>query len=123
YPLCSTNDGKPWVEVDATGEEVDPPQRDGGCRSRRKQKPKDRVTLRSAMTSDPALDAEVRSFVDDYRERCLWFVRSDYYPSTPDEILRVLRWIRARGDREAFQRAGKIEEWLSRTFNEKSAAS
>ena len=95
----------------------------GGCRSRRKQKPKDRVTLRSAMTPDPALDAEVRSFVDDYRERCLWFVRADYYPSTPDEILRVLRWIRARGDREAFQRAGKIEEWLSRTFNEKSAAS
>ena len=40
------------------------------------------------MTPDPALDAEVRSFVDDYRERCLWFVRSDYYPSTPDEILR-----------------------------------
>ena len=92
-----------------------------GCS--RKQKPKDRVTLGIAMTPDPALDAEVRSFVDDYRERCLWFVRADYYPSTPDEILRVLRWIRARGDREAFQRAGKIEEWLSRTFNEKSAAS
>lgn len=75
------------------------------------------------MTPDPTLAAEVRSFVDDYRERCLWFVRADYYPSTPDEILRVLKWIRARGDREAFQRAGKIEAWLSRTFNEKSAAS
>ena len=75
------------------------------------------------MTPDPALDAEVRSFVDDYRERCLWFVRADYYPSTPDEILRVLRWIRARGDIKAFQRAGQIEEWLSRTSNETSAAS
>jgi hypothetical protein len=75
------------------------------------------------MTPDPVLDAEVRSFVDDYRERCLWFLRADYYPSTPDEILRVLRWIRARGDRNGFQRAGKIEEWLSRTFNETSAAS
>ena len=75
------------------------------------------------MTPDPALDAEVRSFVDDYRERCLWFLRSDYYPSTLDEILRVLRWIRARGDRNAFQRAGKIEQWLSRTFNGTSAAS
>src|SRR5204863_278458 len=40
------------------------------------------------MTPDPALDAEVRSFVDDYRERCRWFVRADYYLSTPDEILR-----------------------------------
>ena len=75
------------------------------------------------MALDPALDAEVRSLVDDYRQRCLWFVRPDYYPSTPDEILRVLRWIRARGDREAFQRAGKIEEWLSRTSSEQSAAS
>ena len=75
------------------------------------------------MTLDPVLDAEVRSLVDEYRERCLWFVRSDYYPSTPEEILRVLRWVRARGDREAFQRAGKIEEWLSRTSSEKSAAS
>jgi len=82
-----------------------------------------RVTLRSAMALDPALDTEVRSLVDEYRQRCLWFVRPDYYPSTPDEILRVLRWIRARGDREAFQRAGKIEEWLSRAFSEKSVAS
>lgn len=62
------------------------------------------------MTPDPALDAEVRSLVDEYRERCLWFVRADYYPSTAEEILRTLRWIRARGDRDAFQRARKIEE-------------
>ena len=82
-----------------------------------------RVLPCEAMTPDPALDAEVRSLVDEYRERCLWFVRADYYPSTPGEILRLLRWIRARGDREAFQRAGKIEEWLSRTSSEQSAAS
>jgi hypothetical protein len=75
------------------------------------------------MTADPALDTEVRSLVDEYREGCLWFVRADYCPSTPGEIRRVLRWIRARGDREAFQRAGKIEEWLSRTSSEKSAVS
>jgi hypothetical protein len=75
------------------------------------------------MTLDPALEAEVRSLVDAYRERCLWFIRPDDYPSNPEEILRVLRWIRARADREAFQRAGKIEEWLSRTSSETSAAS
>ena len=75
------------------------------------------------MALDAALDAEVRSLVDDYRERCLWFVRPDYYPSAPDEVLRVLRWIRARGDREAFLRAGKVEEWLSPTSSGKSAAS
>lgn len=75
------------------------------------------------MALDPALDSEVRSLTDDYRERCLWFVRSDYYPSSPDEVLRVLRWIRARGDKEAFQRAGKIERWLSQTSSETSAVS
>ena len=75
------------------------------------------------MALDPALEAQVRSLVDEYRGRCLWFVRPDYYPSTSEEILRVLRWIRAGGDKEAFQRAGKIEEWLSRTSSEKSAAS
>jgi hypothetical protein len=75
------------------------------------------------MTPDPAVDAQVRALVDEYRERCLWFVRADYYPSTADEILRVLRSIRARGDREAFQRAGKIEERLSRTSSETSVAS
>jgi hypothetical protein len=75
------------------------------------------------MTLDAAFDAEVHSFVDEYRQRCLWFVRADYYPSTPDEILRVLRWIRGRSDREAFQRSAEIEEWLSRTSSEKSAVS
>jgi len=75
------------------------------------------------MALDPALDSEVRSLIDDYRERCLWFVRPDYYPSSSDEVLRVLRWIRARGDKEAFQRAGKIERWLSRTSSETSAVS
>jgi len=76
-----------------------------------------------AMALDPALDNEVRSLIDDYRERCLWFVRSDYYPSSPDEIRRVLQWIRDRGDREAFLRAGKIEQWLSRISSERSAVS
>lgn len=24
-----------------------------------------------------------RELVDDYRTRCLWYLRSDYYPATP----------------------------------------
>ena len=75
------------------------------------------------MALDPALDSEVRSLIDDYRERCLWFVRRDYYPSSPGEVLRVLQWIRVKGDKEAFQRAGKIERWLSQASSETSAAS
>jgi len=39
------------------------------------------------------IEAEVRSLVDDYRTRCLWFLRPDFYPETREEIVRVLRQI------------------------------
>lgn len=61
--------------------------------------------------------------VDAYRSRCLWFLRPDYYPRHPAEIRRVLGWIEAHGDVEAFQRAADIRQWLSRSSNGKSAAS
>jgi hypothetical protein len=61
--------------------------------------------------------------VDDYRSRCLWFLRADYYPRTRDEILRVLRQIEGHGDLAAFQRAADIRRWLSRNSSESSAAS
>ena len=70
-----------------------------------------------------SMDAEVRRLVDDYRSRCLWFLRPDYYPVTAEEILRVLRQIEDHGDRAAFQRAGSIRQWLSRNSSAKSAGS
>jgi hypothetical protein len=51
--------------------------------------------------------------VDEYRDRCLWFLRSDYYPATVPEALRVLEAIERHGDREAFQKAGEVRRWLS----------
>lgn len=72
---------------------------------------------------DPVLASAVRSLVDDYRERCLWFVRTGYYPSSREEILRVMHWIRAHGDQAGFRRAREIEQWLSRSSSEASAAS
>lgn len=68
-------------------------------------------------------EAELRRLVDDYRTRCLWFLRDDLYPETPEEALRVLRQIEKHGDREAFIRAGRIRRWLSQTSSEPSAAS
>ena len=47
----------------------------------------------------------VDRLVDEYRVRCLWFLRPDYYPSTVDERLRVLAYIERHGDREGFRRA------------------
>lgn len=68
-------------------------------------------------------EAELRRLVDDYRTRCLWFLRDDLYPETPEEALRVLQQIERHGDREAFIRAGRIRQWLSQTSSEPSAGS
>jgi hypothetical protein len=35
----------------------------------------------------------LRERVDDYRSRCLWFLRRDCYPTTPEQVLQVLRHI------------------------------
>lgn len=59
------------------------------------------------------IEAEVRSLVDDYRTRCLWFLRPDFYPETREEIVRVLRQIEKNADREGFVRAARIRQWLS----------
>jgi len=51
--------------------------------------------------------------VDDYRDRCLWFLRPDYYPTTVAERSRVLDLIVRYGDLEAYRRASEIRQWLS----------
>ena len=65
----------------------------------------------------------VDRLVDEYRQRCLWFLRSEYYPVTDAERLQVLEYIERYGDREAFRRAAEIRRWLSRTSSAGSAVS
>ncbi len=65
----------------------------------------------------------VDRLVDEYRHRCLWFLRSDYYPSTDEERLRVLAYIERHGDRNAYVRAAEVRRWLSPPSSEASAAS
>ncbi|MFH1143671.1 MAG: hypothetical protein V1774_03920 [Candidatus Eisenbacteria bacterium] len=65
--------------------------------------------------------SEVRLLVDEYRERCLWFLRPDYYPETIDEALRVLRAIETHGDAAAFRRAAALRQWFLLHSSEKSA--
>lgn len=69
-----------------------------------------------------AVDAFNR-LVDEYRVRCLWFLRGDFYPSTVAERLRVLGYIERHGDLEAFRRAGELRRWLSRSSSAPSAGS
>jgi len=74
-------------------------------------------------TDTARIETEVRALVDDYRARCLWFLRSDFYPEDTSATLRVLDHIERHGDRDGFVRAGRIRQWLSRDSSAKSATS
>jgi hypothetical protein len=64
---------------------------------------------------------EVRRLVDDYRQRCLWFLRADYYPESIPEALGVLQAIEKHGDLVAFQRAAALRQWFLLHSSETSA--
>ena len=63
----------------------------------------------------------VHALVDQYRGRCLWFLRRDYYPTTIEEHKTVLGYIQRYGDLEAHRRASVLRQWLSRPSNAASA--
>jgi hypothetical protein len=66
---------------------------------------------------------EINRLVDEYRVRCLWFLRPDYYPSTLEDRLRVLDYIERHGDVEAFRRVARMRRWLSPDSSARSAGS
>jgi hypothetical protein len=69
------------------------------------------------------LEQQFNRLVDEYRSRCLWFLRPDYYPTSDEDRLRVLGYIERHGDRAAFQRAAAARRWLSQGSSARSAAS
>lgn len=69
------------------------------------------------------LRTNMRALVDEYRERCLWFLRADYYPTNLEQWLRVLGYIERYGDRAAYLKAADARRWLLQSFNETSAVS
>ena len=64
---------------------------------------------------------EVYQLVDEYRDRCLWFLRPDYYPQTIREAVTVLEAIEKHGDRAAFQKAATLRRWFLQNSKENSA--
>jgi hypothetical protein len=64
-----------------------------------------------------------RQLIDEYRERCLWFLRPDYYPADREETLRLLGYVERYGDQDGFRRAAEIRQWRSRSSSEPSVAS
>jgi hypothetical protein len=76
------------------------------------------------MIEEPTDIAEaIDRLVDEYRHRCLWFLREDYYPITDDDRIRVLDAIARHGDVTAYRRASATRQWLSRRSSARSAAS
>ena len=77
--------------------------------------------------SDPPCDTlspdKLRSFIARYRAQCLWFLKEDYFPSTPEETIRVLEYIERHGDREGFITARRMKQWLLRNSSAESAGS
>jgi hypothetical protein len=66
---------------------------------------------------------EVHSLMDAHRAQCLWYLRADYYPQTLPEARRVLQSLERHGDRDTFQKAATLRQWLSQHFSEPSAGS
>jgi hypothetical protein len=63
----------------------------------------------------------VRALMDEYRTRCLWFLREDYYPRTPAEACGVLESIERHGDVVAFRKAAVLRQWLLQNSSSPSA--
>ena len=75
------------------------------------------------MTGDEeTLMKNVNALVDEYRTRCLWFLREDYYPQTSTDALRVLEYIERHGDVTAFRKAATLRQWLLQNSSATSAA-
>ncbi len=68
-------------------------------------------------------EAELRRLVDQYRSRCLWFLREDYYPLTAADREWILDLIERHGDLEALRRVTELRTWLSRPSSGTSAVS
>jgi hypothetical protein len=62
---------------------------------------------------DEALEHAIDALADEYRSRCLWFLRPGFYPTTTAERLRVLDYVSRYGDTAGFRRASELRSWLS----------
>jgi hypothetical protein len=65
----------------------------------------------------------LRALVDDYRDRCLWSWKRDYYPQSAEEAVLVLEASEGHGDLEGFRRAAEVRRWLSPSSSAASAGS
>jgi hypothetical protein len=65
----------------------------------------------------------VDRLVDEYRTRCLWYLREGYYPTNDEQRIQALEAIARHGDCDAFRRAGELRQWLLLASSAESAGS
>lgn len=68
---------------------------------------------------DAALAAAV-VLIEEYRDRCLWFLDPAFVPTNAADALRALDLIERYGDRAAFLKAEELRPWLSPLSSAKS---
>lgn len=66
---------------------------------------------------------EACRLVERYRHRCLWFLAEDLLPTSPEQAIRLLRYIEKRADAEGYREARRIREWLLQNSSGTSAGS
>ncbi|MCD4653741.1 hypothetical protein K8T06_07375 [bacterium] len=66
------------------------------------------------------LHSEIRSLIDEQRDRCLWFLANDYYPKDSDSVIYILDTIRKHGNLDAFRKAEELKRWHLHLFSKKS---
>jgi len=94
--------------------------RRGGRKSRRHLSPevaRNMVRVREAKRTRrehemKQMQGEIHKLVEEYRDRCLWFLRPDYWPDSREHVLRTLDLIERYGDRAGYKRAEEIRTWL-----------
>ncbi len=64
---------------------------------------------------------ELESLVNQYRSRCLWFIREDFVPRDREQAIRTLEYIERYGDRDGFLQARRLKTWLSQHTSAKYA--
>ncbi len=69
---------------------------------------------------DPAVLESVLRLVEEYRDRCLWFLDPRFVPTNEEEALRILDMIERYGDRAAFERSTKLRACLSQRSSPRS---
>jgi len=65
----------------------------------------------------------IDALISEQRDRCLWWLRPGYLPSTDAERAWVLTELQRRSDRATFARAGELKRCLLQNSNVTSVGS